>query len=92
MENDNNENWINKLVDEFIDAKEAEKLRAVDTRILTLLTDMILDESALSYSSDNELRISGSGEAILAFIKAYDYDSYISRVKELQGERETEEA
>lgn len=83
-----NETWIDKLVDELVDAKEEAKIGAINTQILTTLIDMILDESNLSYGSDSELRFSGSGTAILALIKAYDYNSYNARVAELNESKE----
>lgn len=87
-----NETWIDKLVDELVDAKDEIRSIAEDSRILRTLIDMILDESKLSDSSDSELRLNGSGKAILAFIKAYNYNSYKDRVAELKELKELKES
>jgi hypothetical protein len=99
---DNNtvkESWIDKLVDELIDAKDTQASLLKDytyasserrelEKANTRLIDTILDNTRLDYDGE-ELRIN-SDTAIIYLLKLLYPDEYSERLKELKEEREPE--
>ena len=99
MDNTVNETWINKLVDELVDAKndvsrlerdlaysrtERRELDEANTRLI----DTILDNTRLDYDG-KELRI--DNETALIYLLKLEYpDEYRERLEELKAEREAE--
>lgn len=98
MDNTVNETWIDKLVDELVDAKDdisklerelaysrdkKEELEKANIR----LVDTILDNTCLGYDS-KELRIN-SDTAIIYLLKLLYPDEYSERLKELKKDLRT---
>lgn len=81
-----NETWINKLVDELVDAKDEVSRLAFYKDSLDTMIRIILNCSGLDYS-DKDLRLE-SERAILEYIKAIYPSSYAARLKELKAERD----
>jgi hypothetical protein len=88
MDNTVNETWINKLVDELVDAKDEIARQAVDVDQLYTLIKLILNSATLGYSGEN-LRIENE-TAIFEYIKTISSDSYYRKLKSLKDERESE--
>lgn len=90
---DNNtvkESWIDKLVDELIDAKDQVNSLTIDSSQLDTLVDIILNGSRLNYDG-NGLRIDDESE-ILAYLRAICPETYKARLRELKEEREAARA
>lgn len=80
-----NENWINKLVDEFVDAKNDLIEAEISCNQLNNLKEIIFNNAMLDYSG-KELRISNES-AILEYLRAIYPDSYdiaLTRLKDAQ--------
>ena len=83
------ETWIDKVIDELVDAKND----LIDARItsnqLYTLKDIIFNNATLDYSG-NELRLSNES-AIFEYLRAIYPDTYditLTRLKEAQTKRE----
>ena len=86
-----NENWINKLIDDYADAKTEMIEAAVTSNQLFVLKEIIFNNATLDYSG-KELRISNES-AILEYLRALYPDSYdiaLTRLKEAASKK-TEE-
>lgn len=83
-----NENWIDKLVDEVVDVTERNAELTVSEDRLNILIAIILNNSGLNYSKD-ELTINKES-AVLEFVKAIAPASYLKRFNALT-EIKTEE-
>ena len=90
---DNNtvkENWIDKLIDELIEAKDEVNRLTVDSSQLDVLVGIILDGSRLNYDG-NGLRIDDES-GIFAYLRAIYPETYKARLRELKEEREAARA
>ena len=86
---DNNtvkESWIDKLVDELVDAKDEVSRLAVYKDSLDAMVRIILNCSDLDYN-DKDLRLAHE-RAIFEYIKANYPSSYAERIKALKAERD----
>lgn len=80
-----NENWINKLIDDYADAKTEMIEAAVTSNQLYTLKEIIFNNATLDYSG-KELRISNDS-VILEYLRAIYPDSYdiaLTRLKDAQ--------
>lgn len=90
---DNNtvkENWIDKLIDELIEAKDEVNRLTVDSSQLDVLVGIILNGSRLNYDG-NGLRIDDESE-IFAYLRAIYPETYNARLRELKEELEAARA
>lgn len=88
MDNTVKETWIDKLVDELVDAKNEvvkAKLTADETETLVV---MLFNNALLSYNG-NGLRLENDA-AIFEYLKAIRPDTYNYCLNKLQTEREEE--
>lgn len=86
-----NENWINKLVDEFVDAKNDLIEAEISCNQLNNLKEIIFNNVTLDYSGKS-LRINND-DVILEYLRAIYPDSYdiaLTRLKE-EAARKVEE-
>ena len=83
-----NETWIDKLVDELIDAKKDASNFQVSSYQLNALIKIIINNTELDYSGD-KLRITDE-RAILDFIRVIAEGWYNQRLKTLLETREAE--
>ena len=84
-----NENWINKLIDDYADAKTEMIEAAVTSNQLFVLKEIIFNNATLDYSG-KELRISNES-AIFDYLRVLYPDTYditLTRLKEAQTKRE----
>lgn len=88
MDNTVKETWIDKLVDELVDAKNEVAKKRVDSSQLDTLVEIILNSSRLDYNGES-LRIDNES-AIFGYLRAIYSNSYIIRVAQLKDEREAE--
>ena len=89
MNNDTvKETWIDKLVDEFVDAKKDASNFQVSSYQLNALIKIIINNTELDYSGD-KLRITDE-RAILDFIRVIAEGWYNQRLKTLLEIREAE--
>ena len=89
MNNDTvNETWIDKLVDELVDAKKDASNFQVSSYQLNALMKIIINNTELDYSGD-KLRITDE-RAILDFIRVIAEGWYNQRLKTLLEIREAE--
>ena len=77
-----NENWIDKLVDELIDAKDALIDCESKRGDLYTFTKIVLNNTELDYSGE-KLRID-SDSAILEYLRAICPESYNNRLTDLK--------
>jgi len=84
------ESWIDKLVDELIDAKDQVNSLMIDRSQLDALVDIIFNGSRLNYDG-NGLRIDDESE-ILAYLRAICPETYKARLRELKAARDEERA
>lgn len=82
------ETWIDKLVDELVDAKDAVSELSSDKDLLDTMVRIILNCSDLDYGN-KDLRLS-TERAILEYVKAIYPESYAARIKELKAERDAD--
>lgn len=82
------ETWIDKLVDELVDAKDEVSRLTFYKDSLDTMVRIILNCSDLDYS-DKDLRLA-TERAILEYIKAIYPSSYAARIKELKAERDAD--
>ena len=78
------ETWINKLVDELVDAKDAVSELSYDRELLDTMVRIILNSSRLDYYG-KDLTLD-SEKTILEYVKAIYPSSYAERIKELKAE------
>lgn len=88
MDNTVNETWINKLVDELVDAKDERSSNAVEINQFYNLLKLIFNNARLGYCGE-ELRLENE-TAILEYLKVIDPTGYKARLDELKVEREAE--
>lgn len=88
MDNTVNETWIDKLVDELVDAKNEIANNVVDVNQLYTLIKLILNNASLGYSGEN-LRIENE-ISIFEYLKVIAPDSYYRKLNSLKDEREAE--
>lgn len=89
MNNDTvNETWIDKLVDELVDAKNEVIGLSISNDQLDKLVTMILNSSELNYQG-NGLRIS-SDTPILEYLRAVYPARYANKLTALKVEQEAE--
>ena len=88
MDNTVNETWIDKLVDELVDAKNEVASKAVDVEQLYTLVKLIFNNARLNYSGES-LRIENE-DAIFEYLKVIEPDTYYSKLKALKAERDAE--
>jgi hypothetical protein len=81
-----NETWINKLVDELVDAKDELISESIKSNDLYTLREIIFNNTRLAYGEDG-LRIEGE-RAILEYLRAIYPDCYNKRLAVLKKERE----
>ena len=84
------EAWIDKLVDELIDAKDQVNRLTIDSSQLDVLVAIILNGSRLNYDG-NGLRIDDESE-IFAYLRAICPETYKARLGALKGEHEAARA
>ena len=86
MDNTVNENWINKLVDELVDAKdEVAELKSSNVKAKNLLA-LVFSNLRLDYTGES-LKIDND-KAIIEYIKVVytgDYNLKLARLKEERG-------
>ena len=82
------ETWIDKLVDELVDAKDAVSELSSDKDLLDTMVRIILNCSDLDYGN-KDLRLS-TERAILVYVKAIYPESYAARIKERKAERDAD--
>lgn len=88
MDNTVNETWINKLVDELVDAKNERLSDAVDINQFYNLLKLIFNNARLGYGGE-ELRLENE-TAIFEYLRVIDPTGYAARLNELKVEREAE--
>ena len=88
MDNTVNENWINKLVDELVDAKNEISSNAVEINQFYNLLKLIFNNARLDYSGEN-MRIENE-TAIFEYLRVIDPTGYNTRLDDLKIEREAE--
>ena len=88
MDNTVNETWIDKLVDELVDAKDEISRDAVEINQFYNLLKLIFNNARLDYSGES-LRIENEG-AIFEYLKVIDPDTYYSKLKALKDEAEAQ--
>ena len=89
MNNDTvNETWIDKLVDELIDAKKDASNFQVSNNQLNILLKIILNNTDLDYSGD-KLRITDE-RAILEYTRVIAEGYYNQRLRTLLDQKEAE--
>lgn len=84
------EAWIDKLVDELIDAKDTASRLELDSSQLDTLVKIILNNSRLDYGGES-LRIDGEN-AIFAYLMVIYPETYKKRLEELKAARDEERA
>lgn len=84
------ESWIDKLVDELIDAKDTASRLELDSSQLDTMVNIILNSSRLNYDG-NGLRIDDEG-SIFAYLKVIYPETYKMRLEELKAARDEERA
>ena len=84
------ESWIDKLVDELIDAKDTASRLELDSSQLDTMVNIILNSSRLNYDG-NGLRIDDEG-SIFAYLKVIYPETYKKRLEELKAARDEERA
>lgn len=84
------EAWIDKLVDELIDAKDTASRLELDSSQLDTLVKIILNNSRLDYGGES-LRIDGES-AIFAYLMVIYPETYKKRLEELKAARDEERA
>ena len=87
MDNTVNETWINKLVDELVDAKDERTSNAVEINQFYNLLTLIFNNSTLGYGGE-DLRLENE-TAIFEYLRVIDKTGYEARLTELKLERET---
>lgn len=90
MDNSTKETWINKLVDELVEAKNEVNSLKVDGAQLDTLVEIILNSSRLDYNGEG-LRIDNES-AIFGYLRAIYPNTYGKRINKLKEEREAERA
>lgn len=88
MDNSINENWINKLVDELVDAKTQVNRLSVDSAQRDILIEIILNNSRLDYSGEG-LRLENES-AIFEYLRAIQPYSYEQKLIKLKEDKEAE--
>ena len=89
MNNDTvNETWIDKLVDELVDAKNEVSRLSISSNLLDTLATIILNNAELNYQG-NGLRIS-SDTPILEFLRTVYPTRYANKLTTLKAEQEAE--
>jgi hypothetical protein len=88
MDNTVNETWINKLVDELVDAKNERSSDAVEINQFYNLLKLIFNNARLGYGGD-ELRLENE-TAIFEYLRVIDLTGYEARLNDLKAEREAE--
>ena len=84
------EAWIDKLVDELIDAKDKASRLELDSSQLDTLIKIILNNSRLDYNGES-LRIDNES-AIFAYLMVIYPETYKRRLEELKAPRDKERA
>lgn len=84
------EAWIDKLVDELIDAKDTASRLELDSSQLDTLVKIILNNSRLDYDGES-LRLDDE-RAIFAYLMVIYPETYNKRLGELKAAREKERA
>jgi hypothetical protein len=82
------ETWIDKLVDELVDAKDEVSRLTVCQESLDTMVRIILNCSDLDYGN-KDLRLS-TERAILEYVKAIYPSRYAARIQELKAERDAD--
>ncbi len=88
MDNTVNENWINKLIDELVDAKNETSRNAVEINQFYNLLKLIFNNARLDYSGENMMI--GNEASIFAYLKVIDPMGYSEKLNALNAEREAE--
>lgn len=88
MDNTVNETWINKLVDELVDAKDERSSDAVEINQFYNLLKLIFNNARLGYGGE-ELRLENE-KAIFEYLRVIDQTGYEARLNDLKAEREGE--
>ena len=88
MDNTVNETWINKLVDELVDARAEVTELSIIEKQSNILLEIIFNNSRLAYGGEG-MRIENEA-AIFEYLKVIDPDGYYSKLKSLKAEREAE--
>ena len=88
MDNTVKETWIDKLVDELIDAKDEVNRLTVHGSQLDVLVDIILNSSRLDYNGESLMLNNES--AIFGYLRAIYPITYDKRLNRLKDEREAE--
>lgn len=88
MDNTVNETWINKLVDELVDAKDERSSNAVEINQFYNLLKLIFNNARLGYGGE-ELRLENE-TAIFEYLRVIDPTGYEARLNDLKAEREAE--
>jgi hypothetical protein len=84
------EAWIDKLIDEFVDAKDKASRLELDSSQLDTLVKIILNSSRLDYNGES-LRIDNES-AIFAYLMVIYPETYKRRLEELKAARDEERA
>ena len=88
MDNTVKETWIDKLVDELVNAKdEVSRLSIKEAKFENLLS-LIFNNARLDYSGES-LRLENDG-AVFEYLRAIYTRYYNERLNELKAEREAE--
>lgn len=90
MDNTVKETWIDKLVDELIDAKDTASRMELDSSQLDTLVKIILNSSRLDYNDEN-LRIDDE-QSIFAYLMVIYPETYKKRLEDLKATRAKERA
>ena len=88
MDNTVNETWINKLIDELVDAKNERSSDAVEINQFYNLLKLIFNNARLGYGGE-ELRLENE-TAIFEYLRVIDPTGYEARLNDLKAEREVE--
>lgn len=86
MDNTVNETWINKLVDELVDAKDERSSNAVEINQFYNLLKLIFNNARLGYGGE-ELRLENE-TAIFEYLRVIDPTGYETRLNDLKAEQE----
>lgn len=82
------ETWIDKLVDELVDAKDERSSDAVEINQFYNLLKLIFNNARLGYGGE-ELRLENE-TAIFEYLRVIDPTGYEARLNDLKAEREAE--
>lgn len=88
MDDTKNKAWIDRIIEELVNAKDAVANNAAELNQFYTLIKLIFNNARLDYSGEN-LR-SENDDAIFEYLKVIDPDTYYRKLNSLKIEREAE--